>query len=289
MRGRAEIDEETRKTKRVSPVTAGALGVILWGGGFLYVGRPFIASAFLCALLAAGTLFGSLSGLFPFWISDPLLRDLHWAWSPGPSLLLSGGGFSLLWWGSVVLPVEIARREARIPGRGDRNPYILVAASLLPMVGRFAREEYRRGYLRGLFYLWVPMAVLAAAKLWREGVQEPYFLAFLGIFTLSGAVTLIDLFGTVTGAFLAAGWLRPHQRGGRTEWKFVVLGTFLVAVTGLYLLGGPVGRAVKNRSVSWAVMADDRGFHVSSGMLRRVIRGWERRVAPVEDLLQRLR
>jgi hypothetical protein len=293
-----DMEEETRKTGGVSPATAGALALLLWGGGFLYLRKPLAATLALVALLVSGTLFGALSGVFPSWMAGPLLRDLHWAFPLGPSLLVSGFAFSLLWWASIVVPTAIAREKAFLNTPRPRNPLILVTASFLPMIGHFSQGKFRRGYLSGLFYFWAPMAAAAGRKIWNDSLLEPsldgtrlepYFIAAVVLCAGSFLATGMALWSSVTGALLETGWLQPHRKGGRTEWKFVALGSALVIVVALYLVAGPVGRRSRSRLLALSSDVEARGFNSCAEMIRGGVRGWEKAGAPFQDFVQRLR
>jgi hypothetical protein len=293
-----ERDGEGRWFGPTTPVIAATLNLFVFGSGFLYLRRPFVASGFLFFLLTSASLLGSVIGFLPDWISVPVLRELGWICPTGLSLLLLGGFFSFVWWLSIVLAVELGRGSVRTPLRPLRKRLPLLLLAPLPMVGHFSQGRFWRGVLFGLFYFWVPLSIGGVLRLWHEAAlkpiavaisEEPQFLWALGVVVFSLAVSFVGLANSIVGALNGVGWLYSRRYGHRTEWKFVSLGISIVLVVGLYLFAGWPGRRIRAKLAKTSVAMQMRGLHRSGKVVREVVRDWERKTGPLEDFLDRFR
>lgn len=284
---------KTHFMARSDPAKAALLGLLLPGGGFLYVKRPFAASAALMGLLLTGTLFGSLSGILPSWISIPLLRDLHWNFPLGPSLIVTGLLFSVLWWLSTIWPVWIVRDATPKSYRPTESLWKLLIGSTLPIVGQISQGRFWSGYIWGIFYFWVPLSAASAIKIWKDAAiqpltdvakMEPYFIGAVILFSISFFVVLGALWFSITWAFRELGWLGKHRDFG-TEWKFVTLGSAVILAVAAYVFVGRPGDHVQQWLWDSSVKIEARGFPTSAHTLRRTVQRWERAALPLKDFL----
>ncbi|MFH1263296.1 MAG: hypothetical protein V1495_07650 [Pseudomonadota bacterium] len=293
-----ERDGESRWFGTATPVTVATLNLFVFGSGFLYLRRPFVASGFLFFLLTSGTLLGSINGVLPEWISVPVLRELGWICPTGLSLLLLGGFFSFVWWLSIVLAFVLAQGSLRTPVRPLRKRAPLLLLSPFPMVGHFSQGRFLRGVLLGLFYFWVPLSIAGVVRLWNEAAlkpiaisasEEPQFIWAVGVLVFSLVVSIAGLANSVVGALNGVGWLYSRRYGHRTEWKFVSLGVSIVLAVGLYLFAGWPGRRIRSKLAKTSIAMETRGLHRSGKAVWGFVRDWERKTGPLEDFLDRFR
>ena len=287
------VDEpEKRKAKAPSPVTASVLSLFLWGSGFLYLRRPFLASLVLFLLLASATLFGALTGILPDWMSTPLLRDIGWRHPLGPSLILSGAVLSIVWWLSIVVPTAIARRAPTARAHRLHNPVVILGVSFLPMAGHFSQQRFWVGCCTGIFYFWVPLSAAAIFKCWEDSAvqplaevarMEPLFLLLAILFGLSFVVALWAFGNSLIGAMDEIGWLKTRREGGATEWKFVILGSILVIGTLFYGVAGPPGDRARQKLQEFSTTVETRGFHLLGRIIQQVVHEWADLAAPIRD------
>lgn len=284
------------KVRFANPVTAGVLSLFLWGGGFLYLGRPIPATAALFLLLASGTLFGAFSGILPAWMGSHLLKDLRWTLPLGPSLVISGAALCIVWWLSVVLPTVLARRETRtyrVPGK-----ITLLLLCPFPMIGHFSQGKFRLGYLFGIFYFLAPAAWFAVARLWDDSVLLPlskvaalesHFILWGVVFGLSFLLAALGFASSFLGALNRIGWLQSRRDGGETEWKFVVLGSVVALVALLYAFSGRPGHLARTKVRAFSVQVEARGFLRSAQGIAGGARLWEQGAMQTRDYVERFR
>ncbi len=285
---------ETRHVSATDPTRVGTIATFLWGGGFLYLRQPLVASVALFLILLFGTLFGAMAGVFPQKFSVLLLRDLHWQFSLGPSLIWTGFPFAFFWWASICVPTWICFREQSGRRHKGPTPWFVFFLAPLPILGPLFRGSFYRMAISALGLFLVLVSTLSLLRLWTAaGIALPeetalldaYFLPFFLTFMAGVLSLLVDLFSGLVWILRQVGWLRDQSQGEQTEWLFVGLGSGLVLLVMAYLFVGQPGRNARNHLHGWAERIEDRSLEATAKHLRRPIRAWERQAETVQDFL----
>jgi hypothetical protein len=286
-------DRETTMRSMVrDPVSAGFLGLLLWGGGFLYLRWPFVASVVLLLQLILGAVFGALSGILPSWMGNALLRDIGLTHQIGAGLVIVGALVVVVWWLSVVIPTMLVLRNRSLEYQPTQSPLLLLLSTLVPMLGHYIQGKFWRGHVYGLFFLMLPITLIGVIRIWFFSVRllpaeaadlEAWFGILICGAAIAGLGVVLGFSVSVLAAFREIGWLQPQSELNPTEWKFVVLGTLLILCCSFYGFTGRPGDVVRKQATQLSAQLDERGFTHCARLVRTPTRWWEGEVSTIRD------
>lgn len=280
-----EEDETVGEVLSLNPVAAGAMGLFLWGGGFLYIRKPLTASLILFSMLILATLFGALSGALPHWIGDFILQEVHWPFALAPSLVWVGSFLAMVWWVSMVIPMVQTTQILFRPFQPVRNVFALLATALfVPMISLYLQGKFWKGHILALAYLVLPVTLFSALRLWEfsywttleESIKvEPFFLGFCGALGIALVIVLLGIINAFTGALHELGFLRSS----------FFLAIFLIGVGLFYAFLGPPGEKARSELNKLASLAQNQNLLGTSDRIQKFNRSWEQKAAICRDYL----
>jgi len=283
---------EESQSDNLSPTKASILAFFLWGGGFLYLGQPMLASIMLVSLVIVASIYGSLAGLLPNWIAKPFLHDIAWKFDFEPSLVISAGLLALLWWLNIVIPTWKLRKS--ISKSSDSQPHLgtLIVAMYFPMVGHFVQGKFWRGSLTGASFLIGLLSFPCVIKFWTLSglgfvkdvhLLEGYFWGTCLVFSIAFLGTILGISSAFLGVLRELGWLSSQRDEEETEWMFVGLGASLILTVFMYAAVGLPGDNGRQRLREFALKLDEHGFRVSAKQIRKSVWQWEKFAQGVKD------
>ncbi len=266
--------------RRKSPTLAAFLSLLLPGGGFFYIGSPFLGSCFFFLMGLSVLAFGFSLGFVPH-LLEPLgplglsARDPALIWGSGLAVLLIG-------WLNFVIPVSRSALTQTSTRRG--HPMLSVFSVPFPVFGPYLTGRFALGHFEALCLCALVVSGLCARFFWMtEGSVEADWILAAAICVASGIGLGLGRFAGILGTFRKIGVV--EERDAQSEGKFVVLGLSLLLVLAPLALFGPSGRYLQAGGIRFAAMAEERGFRATAGVTRDAVATWERGALKTRSLL----
>ncbi len=289
---RTQLNPATHSGRMFHPSWAAILSLYLWGSGFLYLDRTLLATFSLLVFLSLNTLFLSFAGILPSWLSDPLLRDIHWSFSRELSLIVLGGAIGFLWWTSILGATFLALRSLARPFRTSPKVWFQILVYPFPAIGQYVRGRFWKGHFDAFSLILGVLSFLALRSLWisarAEEINPSKEMVFAGFLIL----TLMGCVGFLLGYWIRAisilrdiEWLGDSSQGVYSEPKFVLLGSALVFfLFAKVMLGGP-GTILREKGFGWCNEMETHGYKRSAAQVRFSLRTWKAASDYVSDRL----
>lgn len=261
-----------------APLKVAATGLVIFGGGYFYLRKPYQASLIFFILSLMAIVFLSLLGVVPSSTTQTVLY--YWDQifkGRSASLFFLTLVFILVWWLSVIVPVQKVIPYFFVQ---KRSKWFLLTLSAFPFFGSYARGKYWHGHLGGLGAMFFVAISAVVIRMWiSSGYESALEIEIMQPYLLVGFILLL-IFGCFTMGFvfsnIQANFTSNKQDSLTHEVIKAVWGSVALSILILFLYLGPFKGKMKEALIDFSHYLEGKKFTFISNELKEFSDKWEK-------------